>query len=454
MRADAAVHVVDSAERRGVAFGPFRFDRTSRLLSRDGVELPLPPRVLGVLALLLERPAQLVTKQDLMSAVWRDAFVTETSLAEAISVLRQTLGDDPQKPTYIQTLHRRGYRFIAPVTEGPRTAPVHPEPIAVAVAEPVPQLSLLFPWTVTLFALVIAASAVWAYIHTAAPPDRAASRFTIGLPAGVSLSGAGAPIAVSPDGSLVAFAGCSAEACGIYLRPLSQSDATFVAGTGGGTMPFFSPDGRSLGYFANGQLRKIAIAGGSPVTLAQAPEPYGATWVRGENIVFAGSANGGLSIVPAAGGPARSLTTPAAGEGGHRWPDALSDGSAVVFTVASDDSHPDRQYAGVVSLRAGGWSRLLDGVSAARAAIPGYLLAQRGRDIVGVAFDARALGVNGLPAVASPGSVSTDGRPQFAASAAGTLVTGSASAPALQIVLNWDTDLRRLVPAPQVPMPR
>ncbi|MGH9349158.1 MAG: winged helix-turn-helix domain-containing protein, partial [Vicinamibacterales bacterium] len=104
---------VQSAEGRAIAFGPFTFDRTSRLLWKDGVEVPLPPRVLGVLALLLDRPGELVAKQELIGAVWRDAFVTETSLAEAISVLRQTLGDDPQRPSYIQTLHRRGYRFIA-----------------------------------------------------------------------------------------------------------------------------------------------------------------------------------------------------------------------------------------------------------------------------------------------------------------------------------------------------
>jgi serine/threonine-protein kinase len=219
-------------------------------------------------------------------------------------------------------------------------------------------------------------------------------------------------------------------------------------------MPFFSPDGRWLGYFAHGQLLKIAIAGGSPVTLAPAPDPFGATWVRDGNIVFAASANGGLSIVPATGGPPRSLTTPGAGEGGHHWPDALSDGSAIVFTVAADAAHRDRQYAGVLSLRTGAWSRLIDGVSVARVSIPGYLVAQRGRDLVGVAFDSRALAINGVPAVAAPGSASAEGLLQFAASAAGTLVTGSASASALQIVLDWDTELHRLVPSPQPALPR
>src|SRR5215203_5738561 len=100
-----------------ISFGPFAFDRESRLLWRDGNEIALPPRVLGVLELLIDRAGQVVARQDLLNGVWKDAFVTDTSLAEAVSFLRQALGDDPQAPRYIQTVHRRGYRFLAPVTE-------------------------------------------------------------------------------------------------------------------------------------------------------------------------------------------------------------------------------------------------------------------------------------------------------------------------------------------------
>src|SRR6188508_1607091 len=103
-----------------IGFGPFAFDRQSRLLWRDGAEIALPPRVLGVLEVLIDRPGQVVARQDLLDGVWKDAFVTDTSLAEAVSFLRQALGDDPQAPRYIQTVHRRGYRFLAPVEEAPR----------------------------------------------------------------------------------------------------------------------------------------------------------------------------------------------------------------------------------------------------------------------------------------------------------------------------------------------
>ena len=103
-----------------VRFGPFSFDRVNGLLSRNGVELSLPPRAVAVLGLLIERAGDLVPKAELLDRVWKDTFVTEVSLTEAISLLRQTLGDDPQRPSYIQTQPRRGYRFVAPLTDGAR----------------------------------------------------------------------------------------------------------------------------------------------------------------------------------------------------------------------------------------------------------------------------------------------------------------------------------------------
>src|SRR5918993_2943097 len=114
-----------------LAFGQFSFDRVSRLLRRDDEVLAVPPRVLAVLELLLEHAGEVVSRQALIETVWKDAFVTDTSLAEAVSVLRQTLGDDPQSPAFIQTVHRRGYRFIAAVTAGSSTPAVVPAPALV-----------------------------------------------------------------------------------------------------------------------------------------------------------------------------------------------------------------------------------------------------------------------------------------------------------------------------------
>src|SRR6185436_16176227 len=113
-REQAAVSLHPAAE-TVVGFGPFRFDRGNGLLSRAGEEMPLPPRALAVLSVLVERAGRVVGKHELLQVAWNGAYVTETSLSEAVSLLRQTLGDDSQQPIYIQTVHRRGYRFIVPL---------------------------------------------------------------------------------------------------------------------------------------------------------------------------------------------------------------------------------------------------------------------------------------------------------------------------------------------------
>ena len=97
-------------------FGPFLADRTGYQVLRDGEALDLTPKLLDLLFHLLDHSATLVTKEALLEALWPDANVTENALAQAMSELRQGLGDDPGAPTFIKTVARRGYRFIAPVT--------------------------------------------------------------------------------------------------------------------------------------------------------------------------------------------------------------------------------------------------------------------------------------------------------------------------------------------------
>jgi DNA-binding winged helix-turn-helix (wHTH) protein/tetratricopeptide (TPR) repeat protein len=98
-------------------FGPFRLDPANRLLTRDNKEVPLPGRVFDALLLLASRPGALVTKEELMDSVWGGSFVEEANLTVAVSTLRRALNEDPHERRYIQTVARRGYRFIAEVRE-------------------------------------------------------------------------------------------------------------------------------------------------------------------------------------------------------------------------------------------------------------------------------------------------------------------------------------------------
>ena len=105
-------------------FGPFRLDAGAYQLLRDSSVVPLSPRVLDLLLYLVSRPAALVTKDELFAALWPDVVVTDNALTQAVSELRQALGDDPSRPAFVQTVARRGYRFIAPVDlEAPAALP-------------------------------------------------------------------------------------------------------------------------------------------------------------------------------------------------------------------------------------------------------------------------------------------------------------------------------------------
>lgn len=98
-------------------FGPFRLDPAGRLLFREGEPVPLAPKVADTLLLLVENAGKVVEKEELLKKVWQDAFIEEGSLTRTISVLRKALGEVSEGREYISTLSKRGYRFVAPVTE-------------------------------------------------------------------------------------------------------------------------------------------------------------------------------------------------------------------------------------------------------------------------------------------------------------------------------------------------
>jgi TolB-like protein/DNA-binding winged helix-turn-helix (wHTH) protein/Flp pilus assembly protein TadD len=115
-------------------FGPYCLDRQARVLLRDGAIVPLTPKVLDTLMALVKNRGEVVSKDKLLSLVWPDSFVEESNLAQNISVLRKTLGQQPDHVSYIETISKRGYRFVAEVNVIPRAAePVEKSSPQVAV---------------------------------------------------------------------------------------------------------------------------------------------------------------------------------------------------------------------------------------------------------------------------------------------------------------------------------
>ena len=101
-----------------ISFGPYVLDEVNECLWRDDEEIALRPKPYAVLRHLLSNPGVLVTKQQLLQAVWPETFVSDAVLKDSVRQLREALGDDPKEPQFIQTAHRRGYRFIAALEKG------------------------------------------------------------------------------------------------------------------------------------------------------------------------------------------------------------------------------------------------------------------------------------------------------------------------------------------------
>ena len=430
-----------------LAFGPFTFDPDNHLLRRGSTELAAPPRVLGVLNLLLERAGDLVARQDLIDRVWKDAFVTDTSLAEAISLLRQMLGDEPQSPTYVQTVHRRGYRFIAPVEA------VDPLPFAAArqqvtasstAPDDFPSIRReLAPWTVAILCALLAASAIFQVTRRREAP-LAPGRFAIQLDPGQWFDGRGTAVALAPDGAQIAWAACGAEGCRLYVRPLDGLDARALSGTEDAESPFYSPDGAWLGFFAGGRLKKVATSGGAPIALADVSHPLGAAWAPQGRIIFGSSLAGGLWEVSANGGAPEPLTTPRQedGEVRHAWPAVAPDGRTVFFSIGTtpDEDAPSRLAVGTLQGRSRltSWTTLLSGVGIARPMSSDLIVLARGAELQAVRFDAARRELAGLPRTIVPAVASTREAAQFAVSLSGSLLhVAPAATPAGSRALTW-----------------
>src|SRR5580704_9616278 len=107
-------------------FGPFRIDPAERLLLRSHESIPLTAKAFDTLLLLVQRTGHLVEKSELISAVWTDSFVEEGNLTVVICTLRKALGDDNGERKYIQTVAKRGYRFVGEVREIVESEPQRP----------------------------------------------------------------------------------------------------------------------------------------------------------------------------------------------------------------------------------------------------------------------------------------------------------------------------------------
>jgi serine/threonine protein kinase len=204
-------------------------------------------------------------------------------------------------------------------------------------------------------------------------------------------------IALSPDGRRLAFVAVSSGTASLWLRSLDSLSPQALPGTEGASNPFWSPDRRWIGFFAQGKLKKIEVSSGSPQVLCDAADNRGGAWSRDGVILFSPTAMDSLYRVSADGGAVTQVTklNSSANEESHRWPCFLPDGRHFLYHAVN--GRPDKEGIFVGSLDSKDSRRILSYASNVFYAPPGYLVFWNQGTVMSQQFDSERLELKGQP---------------------------------------------------------
>jgi len=282
--------------------------------------------------------------------------------------------------------------------------------------------ALTFGLSTFLLIAVILGIAIWALKPSTPQP---VSRLVVSLPPGQQLAGLedGPSVALSQDGTHLAYVARQGGTQQLYLRPMDSLEARPLAGTEGANTPFFSPDGLWLGFFAGGKMRKVSTSGGAPLTIADSVLPRGASWGSQGIIAFAPTALSVLEQVSEVGGAPQPLTRLGKGENSHRWPEFLPGGKALLFTAgtAVPANFTNAQVA-VAPVGTGERRDLIQGGILPRYAPSGHMVYEEGGSLIAVPFDPHRLLVTGAAVPIVVGVLQSRDVAQYSFSATGSLV--------------------------------
>ncbi len=268
-------------------FGGFELLVGEGALRRDGADVPITPKMSEMLVVLVREHGKIVSKEKLLSEVWPDSYVEEGNITYNIRQLRKALGDDAQSPIFIETIPRRGYRFIADVEEVPQASelPVDdPE-----TPDNNPPTGLLDQsgsriWLKAAIGIVLAvfAGSAWFFLNrrVVTGPPILSSEFASEK---LSTNGTVFTAAISPDGQNIVYSDRRGSKQGLWLRKLSTSTNVEIVPTSEGVYydVTFSPDGNTV-YYSRGSesgdgkidVYRVATLGGIPEKLISNTEGW------------------------------------------------------------------------------------------------------------------------------------------------------------------------------------
>ena len=262
----------------------------------------------------------------------------------------------------------------------------------------------LIAWSVV--ALLAAVTAFLLIRPSSSPADsKSLLRSSIVLPDSLYIHSFGSalgPPVISPDGRTIALSGITPDGTRkIYVRSLDDAETRALPETENGIEPFWSPDGKTVGFFEGGKMKKTDLVGGSPMTIADVPNPRGATWNQDGTIVFAPDFQSGLFRVASDGkGKPEELTflDSTRHEGSHRWPFSLPDEKHILYLARAASEAGDAEGDAVfVAALDGSSKKMLVQSSFNPAYVDGYLLFARNSVLLAQKFDLASLSLEGDP---------------------------------------------------------
>jgi len=355
-------------------------------------------------------------------------------------VVKKCLAKEPEKRWQVASDLCDALKWISDEDSQP--------PMSAAAGKEIHELgrrALILVLGALLLVAAITGLAIW-NLKPIPPAPRPVSRLTIVLPPGQQLMVPenGPAVALSPDGTHIAYVAREGLTQQVYLRAMDSLEARPIPGTEGpvaGTNyaePFFSPDSQWIGFFAGGKLKKVAVSGGAALTLCDALRSNGVSWSSQGMIAFAPGQIAFLQQVSDMGGAPQPLTRIEKGETVHGWPEFLPGGKAVLFAVAIGGSFATGQIA-VQTVGSAEHRNLIQGGMYPHYAPSGQLVYVQGGTLMAVPFDPQRLAVTGaaVPIVEGVLQSTTDGDAQYSFSATGTLAYVSGGSQSTQMKLVW-----------------